>query len=101
MIVQMLLASIASLFVLAVAQIHRPSTARCPPGWFISEGIRRSGEFACSLPLPADCGEPVGAERPCPSMPLIHGQIWCAETSEPVMIDHQAVACRAKRSLAL
>jgi hypothetical protein len=100
-IVQLVLASIVSLFVLAVGAIHRPSTARCPPGWLIAEGIRRSGEFACTLPLPAGCGEPVGPERPCPPRPLIHGQIWCPETSEPMMIDHRAVGCRTKPRLTL
>lgn len=97
MIVHIVLASIASLFVLAVAEIHRPTAARCLPGWSIAEGIRRSGEFACSPPLPAGCGEPFGPERPCPPLPLIQGKIWCGETREPIMIDHQAVACGVKR----
>jgi hypothetical protein len=97
MIVQMVLAALASLFLLGTAEIQRPTLARCPQGWSIADGVRRSGEFACSPPLPRTCGEPVEPVIPCPSLPTIHSRVWCPEASEPVVIDHDVVGCLAKR----
>jgi hypothetical protein len=99
MVIQMVLAAFLSLVVMAASEITRPVSARCAPGWAIADGVRRSGEFACSPPVPRNCGEPKGPfERvPCPPLPQIHGQIWCGDDSEPVLVDHQAVACRKRR----
>lgn len=90
-----LFATLIALVVTLPLVLLMPSSARCPVGWSLHEGVRRSGEFACYGPLsPAGCGEPVGPEVPCRKPEITRSRVHCTGGSIPVVRDHRTVACQ-------
>lgn len=94
--------AIALLVLALVVAILRPSSAQCPPGWSLGEGIRRTGEFACYSPPPRDCGDVRGPfERPCKPSPMWpskvrRARIHCTGGSIPIVVDERTVGCHAR-----
>lgn len=75
--------------------IFRPSSARCPPGWF-AEGVRPSGLTSCRPSPPANCGEPVPPnDQPCPEdKRVIERKIYCTGGMRPVQIGERVIGCQ-------
>lgn len=94
--IQIVITAFVSLIMIAVAAIARPTTARCPRGWNMGDGIRRDGSYACHAPLPRGCGEPVGKFIPCPPVPKLYGRIYCTNGQQPIVINHERVGCQAR-----
>lgn len=92
-----LAAALISAAVLLIADACEPSSARCPPGWTLLEGVRRSGEFACYSPMdPPGCGDLEGTNVPCKKAYRIWGRIWCTNGQEPAIGDRwEIVSCQA------
>jgi hypothetical protein len=92
-----LFAAIAAVVLLLAGVVLQPSSSsgRCPAGWSLGEGVRRTGEFACYSPPPHDCGEPRGPnERPCPTPVKARGRIHCTGGSVPIVVDERTVGCQ-------
>lgn len=89
MIIQQLLFALLSVLVMLVAAIDRPSSAACPPGFLIVEGVRRDGDFVCELAPPPNCGEPTGPFEgvACPDRPRYRAKIYCTGGAEPIIDD--------------
>ncbi len=93
MIVHVMALMLAAAVALAVS---RPSSAQCPRGWSLNEGIRRDGSFACWGPLERGCGEPVGPDIPCKRPPITRGRIYCTGGSVAIVVDERTVGCQAR-----
>jgi len=85
-----------SICILLSAFITRPVAARCPAGWYVDSGIRRSGEFSCR---PQIVGDPLydGAggypERGVQPPGRLRGHIYCTGGSVPIVVDINIVGC--------
>ncbi len=94
MIVHVLAVLLAAVLAFAAS---RPSSATCPRGWSLHEGVRRDGSYACWGPLePKGCGEPVGPDIPCRRPPITRGRIHCTGGSVPIVVDERTVGCQAR-----
>ena len=93
-----LLAALASMVVLLLADWRRPSSARCPAGWMLLEGVRPNGEFACFTPMdPPGCGDLEGTNVPCKRPHRVSGRIYCTNGQQPIINDGWVtVGCQAR-----
>jgi len=85
-----------SVLVLGVTSITKPSTARCPKGWSLSTGIRRSGDFSC-WPAPVGGNDDVLTGRQTAIQPPgeLRGKIYCTGGTEPIVgYDGVSVGCQ-------
>lgn len=78
-----------------------PTSAHCPQGDYLGEGVRTSGEFACyhhTKPWTC-CGEPKGpcSLTDCPEPEITRSQIHCTAGSIPVIVDQRTIACQRGR----
>jgi len=85
-----------SRFIIALAAVVHPTSARCPGDLDLRTGIRRDGRFEC-WPHPVGDPEWDGTwQRPERSVqPAWHldGRVYCGDT-RPVVIDWRTVGCR-------
>jgi hypothetical protein len=81
---------LASLAVRAIVSVTRPSSATCPPRWWLGEGVRRSGEYTCRLDTDRTEWPPIDG-RPAAEL---RGRIYCAAGEQPLVINERHVACR-------
>ena len=95
MIVEAIL-SLTSIMLFVVAIAIYPSSATCPPGTYLGEGIRRTGDFACYSTITACCGEPKGPCEgiPCPEQKIERSRIYCTGGSRPIVVDYRSVGCQ-------
>jgi hypothetical protein len=89
-VLEELFALLATLAILLVGTVTRPTRAHCPEGWHLSEGIRTwtsyqpIGSFACQRPL-------VGLENDAPERPgTLRGRLYCAH---PRSVGDRHVRC--------
>lgn len=88
---------IVGLFVGLVTQCTRPERARCPDGYDVRAGIRRSGDFEC---WPRPVGDPDydgtygKPERGTQSDAIIRGRIYCTGGTQPIVVDYLTVGCQ-------
>ena len=89
----MIAAIISALLALAGAVI-RPTSARCPAGSWLAEGIRPSGEYACRFdPLTDDTDT---APRGVVDRPTLRLRLWCSGDTYP-RVDGVRVWCAGGR----
>lgn len=90
--------ALLSVLVLLLADCERPTTARCPPGWSLLEGVRASGEFACFSPAePRGCGDIEGTNVPCLPRRRIAGRVYCTNNQQAIIGDRwEVVGCQAR-----
>ena len=70
-----------------------PQRAQCPPGWWLGEGVRASGEYACHASLPRTCGE--DGQPPCKQPARVRGRIYCTGGTRPIVHpDGRTVGCQ-------
>jgi hypothetical protein len=88
------LLSVATMFVIAV---RRPTSAQCPHEMWLRDGVRTTGEFACTY-------RPVGGDhwngrawvddsRVTPGE--FRSKVYCDRGAVPVVYDGAAVTCQA------
>jgi hypothetical protein len=89
-VLEELFATLATVAILLVGMVTRPTHAHCPVGWHLSEGIRTRagyqllGAFACQRPL-------VGLENDAPEQPgTLRGRLYCAH---PRSVGDRHVRC--------
>jgi len=89
-VLEELFALLATVAILLVGTVTRPTRAHCPVGWHLSEGIstrralRPIGSFACQRPL-------VGLENDAPERPgTLRGRLYCAH---PRSVGDRHVRC--------
>lgn len=81
----------------AISTCVRPSRARCPEGYDLRMGIRRSGDFECwpSPPRGSLYDGAGGYEERSPQLgPILTGRIYCTGGSEAIVIDERTVGCQ-------
>lgn len=87
---------ILSSLVLLVSTLARPTTVRCPRGWW-AEGVRPDGETTCRLPAPSDCP----SNKPCADgyvETTLSARVYCPDDEQPVALDDgRTVVCRRAR----
>lgn len=73
----------------------KPQHASCPPGWWLPEGIRRSGVYVCR-PTPIGDTVRVGkaiVDQSVQPTGYVVGQIFCEPNAIPTIVDTRSVAC--------
>ncbi len=85
-----------SAIVLTVGAFRTPDHARCPRGWWLAEGIRRSGSFVCRPPvIGGDDDVLTGLQTSIQPPEAIAGQIYCSPPKVPITLyDFATVTCR-------
>jgi hypothetical protein len=87
-----------SLALAAIACIVRPHHARCPDAMWLSEGVSRSGAYACTY-------KPVGGDHwngrawvddSVVSPGRYESLIYCTNGSDPINVDGITVSCQAR-----
>ena len=94
-----ILCELVSGLVLLLAFLLRPVHARCPPNWH-NNGIRPSGEFACTRNPVGDMDWSWASRRPDRSIVPpgeLRGHIYCTHGTRPIVIDDRAVGCQPFR----
>lgn len=88
---------LVSFILLFSGAITRPQRAQCPPGWWLAEGVRRDGSFACyHVPI----GDTVRDARGIVSDPStqppgeIRGRIYCTGGAQPIIDRNDVVGCQ-------
>lgn len=83
--------------VLCAAFVERPHGARCPDGWWLSEGVRADGSFACSRIAPerASTGPRGGYVDASDDEPgELRGRVYCRGDERAQTFDGRTVVCR-------
>lgn len=89
------LLSFASLLLRAWAAVTRPSSASCPPRWWLSEGVRAEGRYVCSAPVGPEEWPPIDAMSP----PSIDGRIYCGDGERAIQVGNgRSVGCARERA---
>lgn len=91
------LALTLSLCALAAATVCRPQRARCPVGYDLRTGIRRSGSFQC-WPQPVGPRDWDGTwqrpERSVQPAGVVESRLYCTGGSRPIVVDAATVGCQ-------
>lgn len=96
MTAESLLLWIASIWVLVVAAVIRPSRGMCPAGMH-HEGVRRDGAFVCVRAPVGDPGRDGTWGNPDVSVVPpgeIAGHIYCTGGALPIVVDERVVGCQ-------
>ena len=99
---------ILSLLILALSALLRPTQARCPVGYDLRTGIRRSGRYQCwphpvaplgwrGGPIEEWDGTNGRPERSVQPDGVIEGRIWCGTGVVPIVVDDRRVRCESSR----
>lgn len=84
------LCAIVSIALLTWSMATRPQKAQAPPGWYFSEGIRTSGDYAIKR-------SPPGGENDDPELPgTIRGRLHCTGGTRPIVVHYRAVGCQRR-----
>lgn len=85
---------IIAILVLLRGVCAQPRAARCPPRWYLSEGVRRSGEYVCHEPLPRSLDDTRdGASQGSDGL-RIPGRIYCTGGARSIVVDERTVGCQ-------
>ena len=75
-----------SIVCLMLAMVAHPTRATCPTGWYLSMGIRRSGEFLCQpVPVGGDDDVLTGKDTAYQPPGTIHGRLYCTGGAQPIV----------------
>lgn len=93
------ISGLLALITTLVLAVCMPSTAQCPSGWWLAEGVRTTGphvgEFVCFAPSPRCCGEPdTECAAACPNAKRVTGRIHCTGGAHPIIVDEHTVGCQ-------
>lgn len=90
------LLALVSAIVLTFGVIAKPDRARCPPTWWLAEGVRRDGNFACYPPVIGGHDDVKTGKQTSVQIPgVLRGRIYCDPSSEPVItFSGQSLRCR-------
>lgn len=86
---------LATIALLCISMVMRPTHARCPIGWYVN-GVRPSGGFQC---LRAPTGDPDydgtwgHPDRTIDHPGDLRGRIYCTGGATPIVVDDRAVGC--------
>lgn len=89
-----LLAAIASQLITLAGAVIRPTSATCPAGSWLAEGVRPSSAFACRFDPMADDTDT--APRGVVDRPTLRLRLWCSGDTYP-RVDGVRVWCAAGR----
>lgn len=97
-----ILALFASLLLLVVTSITRPTMARCPDGFYLSEGVRTqplghepTGSFACERPPIGGDSDVLTGTSTARSRPgVLRSRIYCTGSLPIVRSDGVTVGCQ-------
>lgn len=91
-----LLLRMASLVVMAIAMVTRPTSAACPAGMH-NNGIRPSGRFECLFAPTGDPDADGTWRRPDRSTVRpgeLAGRIYCTGGAHAIVVDDRVVGCQ-------
>jgi hypothetical protein len=81
---------LASRLLAVVTAVTRPSSATCPPRWWLSHGVTADGRYTCSAPVGPEEWPPINAASP----PSFEGRIYCSSDERAVQVgDGRSVRC--------
>ena len=86
-----------TLAVLAMVTIARPTHARCPDGWWLSEGVRETGEYSCVRRAAEQLERtPHGGWIDVSEQPpgKIESRVYCTGGMRAVTVDGVDVGCQ-------
>jgi hypothetical protein len=90
--------AIVSVLTILVCCALQPTHARCPRGWYLDDGVRRSGVYTCGRDLVGDPNRDGTYGRPDISVKPpgeIWGRIYCTGGSHPIVSDDNVtVGCQ-------
>jgi hypothetical protein len=83
------------LFVAGVATLLlHPKRFECPRGWWLPEGVRRSGDFVCRPDLVGGVDDrPGGADHSIEPFGLVVGRVFCNAGTVPIVVGSRIVTC--------
>ncbi len=88
---------VISLAIFFVAAITRPQRATCPPGWWLDEGVRRDGSFACHH-MPTGKTERnargILVDESTAEPGEIRSSVYCTGGARPIVVDGTSVGCQ-------
>ncbi len=102
-VLETILAWFVSMFLVIVTSIARPTSARCPDGFYLSEGIRTQplgrepvGSFACERPPIGGDDDVLTGKSTARSRPgVIRSRIYCTGGTIPIVRrDGVTVGCQ-------
>jgi len=85
-----ILCYLLSALVLCLAFFTRPTHAACPHGWWMPEGVRRTGEFVCRpVPVGDDVRTPRGILVDHSVQPdgHVYLRVYCQPNAIPTIVD--------------
>lgn len=102
LMLETILALFVSMLLLVVTSATRPTMARCPSGFFLSEGVRTRplhgdpvGSFACERPpIGGDTDVLTGESSARPQPGVIRSRIYCTGGASPIVVDASTVGCQ-------
>lgn len=86
-----------SILILVTGYVTRPTHESCPPGWWLSTGVRRNGDFVCRIvPIGDTYRDKRGILRDPSIQPPgeLTGHVYCEPNAIPTIVDTRGVACR-------
>ena len=87
-----IIAIILSCLMIAGAALVRPTSARCPKGYYLATGVRENGAFACWTPIP-----PEDENLPVPDRYAVRSRIYCPAGQRAFAPSTETVRCMVSR----
>ncbi len=89
------LATIASILVLCVCMLVKPTHVICPAGWYVN-GVRPSGQTEC-LPVPSGFEELTDrgiVDHSIEPPGYVRVRIYCTGGMRPIVVDQRTIGCQ-------
>ena len=89
------LTALARIATMLLALVAHPPVTRCPPGFWLSTGVRRDGRFVCTrVPVGDDYRDARGIVHDDSVVPpgIVEGWAWCG-IARPIVVDYRTVGC--------
>lgn len=90
-----------SLVTITAASICHPQRATCPPGMYLSTGVRAvdgplggRGSFSCAFPPGSPDWSGTGPDRGASYPGDLRGRIYCTGGSHPIVVNERTVGCQ-------
>jgi len=84
---------LATIILLCVSMVTQPVRAHCPGRtWYLGEGVRRDGSFACYLSTDKREWPPQDARPDA----VIRSRVHCTGGADPIVVNYRTVGCQRR-----
>lgn len=99
-----LLAALVTAILLIAVTVRRPTSATCPRGYALLEGVRTQplgaqprGAFTCARPPIGGDDDALTGESTARDQPgEIRSRIYCTGGAVPILVNHRTVGCQRR-----